>query len=110
MCCKRNTRGFVNNPELGKTADDNIDVPLLGILFGNGSQFLNHSNTTVSCDKARFGCDVRGGTTDVEGTEGKLCTGFTDTLCGYNTDSLTLLHHPSGGEVTAVTLGTDTLL
>ena len=52
MCSKGYTGGFVNNPEFGKTADDNIVVSLLGILFGNGSQFVNHCDATVPCNKA----------------------------------------------------------
>ena len=46
----------------------------------------------------------------MERTEGQLCTRLTDGLSSDHTDSLTLLNHLAGSEVTAVTLHADTML
>ena len=46
----------------------------------------------------------------MERTERQLCTRLTDSLSGNHTDSLTLLNHTTGSEVTSVTLHADTFL
>ena len=64
----------------------------------------------VLTDDAGVGGSITCHTTGVERTERQLRTRLTDGLCGNHTDSLTFLDHTTGGEVTAVTLHTDTLL
>ena len=46
----------------------------------------------------------------MERTKRQLCTRFTDSLSSNHTDSLTLLNHATGCEVTAIALHADTLL
>ena len=48
------------------------------------------------------------GTTDMERTHGQLGTRLTDGLCSNNTYRLTHIDNVTTGQVTTVTLGTDT--
>jgi len=56
-------------------------------------------------DRGRPTCS----TTDVERTHGQLGTRLTDGLCGDNADSLAHIDLVATGQVTAITLGTDTV-
>ena len=56
----------------------------------------------------RLNSDVRRGTPYVEGTECQLCSGLTDRLRRYYTYSFTRLHHITGRQVPAITLGATT--
>src|SRR5690606_2243583 len=55
-----------------------------------------------------FHRDVRGSTTNVERTECKLCTRFTDRLCSDDSDSFTGVYHLACRQVAAVALSTAT--
>ena len=51
-----------------------------------------------------------GQTTGVEGTQRQLSTRLADSLSGNHADSLTLLHHKTCSQVTAVALGAQAML
>ena len=61
-------------------------------------------------DDTGIGGSVTCHTTGVERTQCQLCTWLTDSLGSDHTNSLTLLDHTTGSQVTAVTLHADTLL
>ena len=96
----------VVDTHFGKTTDYNF-VALAGL---DGADFLKLELAVVFRHKL-VGCRGVGcHTTDVECTEGKLCTGLADRLSRDHTDSLAHLHHAVSSEVTAITLGTHSAL
>ena len=46
----------------------------------------------------------------MEGSQRKLCTRFPDGLCRDHTNGFSVLYHFPGGEIPAITLGTDPFL
>ena len=76
----------------------------------NCAQLIKLDARLVLRSNLSVGSSVRRDTTGVEGTESKLSTRLTDSLCSDDTHSLTELNHTSCSQVTAVTLHADTLL
>ena len=76
-----------------------------------GTNFL-HLNLCllILIDDAGVGSGIGSHTTGVERTERQLSTRLTNSLCSDDTDSLTLLYHTTGSEVTTITLAADALL
>ncbi len=87
---------------------------LVGFITGVGclhvAQLIEFQDTIVlGCD-AVFGCYVRSNTSHVECTQRKLCTRFSDRLCGNYPHSFTFLYHASRGQVSSVALRAYTMM
>ena len=99
---------LVDDAHLGRTTNDNLVFAAIVVGIGDGTEFVDFETAFVLGSEAGVGTDVTtSNTTDVEGTEGKLGTRFTDGLCSNDTDGFALLNHLAGGKVTAITLGAD---
>ena len=98
----------VDDAHLGCTADDNLEVTFV-LVLGDGPEFLELQTSVVAGDDLGLRCNAGCGTSDVECTEGQLCTGLSDGLCGNHSDHLALLDHAAGGQVAAVALCADSL-
>ena len=109
---KHHFRCRIDNAHFSHTADDDFDVAAFGIDFvgAHGAELVDFEHTVVARRCRRYGGDIRGHTTDVEGLEGKLRARLTDRLGGNDADSLALLNHTVGGKVAAVALGADAAL
>ena len=108
MLGESDARVDVDDAHFGCTADDDLEVALV-LMLGDGPELLELQTSVVAGYNLGLGGDAGSGTADVECTEGQLCTGLSDGLCGDDTDHLALLDHAAGGQVTAVALGADTL-
>ena len=80
------------------------------VLILNCAEFIDFDDTVVVRLHVGNGCHVACHTTDVERTECKLSTRFTDSLCCDNAHGFTLLNHAVGSKVAAVTLGANASL
>ena len=103
----------LNEAGLSQTADHHLTIHVAHFTVlneGHGAQLVELNLAVVLGHDAGVGGCVGSHTTGVERTERQLCTRLTDSLSGNHTDSLTLLNHTTGSQVTAVTLHADTLL
>ncbi len=91
-------------------ADVGCAVFACGAFEVDGAEFVNLELAFVLGGELRGGRYVGCHTTDVECTEGKLCTGLADGLSCDDADGLAFLDHAEVGEVAAVALGADTAL
>ena len=100
---------LVYDADLGHSADHDLLSGTVFCYLLDGPEFLEHQFTVVLGLDGGIGCRAGSRTTNVESTEGKLCTRLTDGLCCDDSDNFTLLDHPAGREVTAVALCANSL-
>lgn len=89
--------------------DDDVAFHPFLVLSGDGAQVVEFDDTVGFGLDAGFGSGCSGGTSLVEGTEGKLRTRFTDGLGCDHADRFAFLNHAAGSQVAPVTFGTDTV-
>ena len=98
----------VNEAQLTQTADHHL--ALTAVLVERYGANLFHLNPGIILSHDRsVGSSVGSHTTGVERTQRQLSTRLTDSLCSDDTDSLTLLDHLTGSQVTTVTLHADAM-
>ena len=95
----------INHAEVIETADNNS----LTAFSCDSTQFVNLHTTILRNSIITLSGSTTSDTTGVEGTQGKLCTGFADSLCSNHADSLTALNHLTGCKVASVALCTYTV-
>lgn len=91
------------------TGNDDVAVHPFLILSGDGAQVVEFDDTVGFGLDVGFGGGGSGGTSLVEGTEGKLRTRLTDGLGCDHADRFTFLNHAAGSQVASVTFGADTV-
>ena len=103
----------INEADLSQTTDNHLTLALTSLALlseRNGTKLIELQTTVVLGHDRSVGGSITCHTTGVERTKCKLSTRLTDSLSSNHTDSLTLLNHTLGSEVTTVALHTNTLL
>jgi len=83
------------------------DADGLAVFAVDGLEIVPGDDALVLDRDLRLGGDARGGTADVEGTQGELGARLADRLGRHDTHGLADADHLAGGQVASVTLGAD---
>ena len=105
-----NIRVLIQYTQLCQTSNNHVTGRSVILRVLDRTQFFILNVTIILSFQRVLAGNISCGTSHVEGSQCQLSTRLTDRLRCNNPNSLALLHHAAGSQITSVTFSTNTLL